>query len=292
MSDDTGETTVVRDVGPVWMTPAIAIAAVIALIGLGVGWRGLSYARDNRQALNADIEKVNEGSAHYATDLELFQERMAQNEKANADLQTNLGVLTKRIQFTQGQLQKARREAQGEAQQVRDESNQQIAAMGSQMDRQLATKASIDDVQAVNGQVEVVRSSLDSTNKDLLKARHEIGTLFIGGHYAVEMLLRMGERNSTEFTIAEKNKPQTVGGVTIELKSANPKKNQFNIVLVVDDKRIEARNRTVDEPIFVYTHNSEQPMEIVIDQVEKNRVTGYVSVPKVAQQASATDTGN
>jgi hypothetical protein len=292
MADDTGQRTVVREVGPVWTTPAIAIVAVVALVGLGVGWRGWSEARINRQALNADIEKVNEGSAHYATDLELFQERMAQDEKTNADLQASLGVLTKRIRFTQGQLQKARQEAQGEIQQIRDESNRQIAAMGSQIDGQLATKASNDDLQAVSGQVTVVRTHLDFTNNDLQEARHEIGTLFIGGHYAVEMLLRMGERDSTEFTIAERNKPQTVGGVTIELKKTNPKKNQFNVVLVVDDKRTEMRNRTVDEPIFFYTHQSQQPIEIVIDQVEKNKVTGYVSVPKLAQQASASNTGN
>jgi hypothetical protein len=292
MADDTGQRTVVQEVGSVWTTTAIAIVAVVALIGLGVGWRGWSEARINRQALNADIEKVNEGSAHYSTDLELFQERMAQDEKTNADLQASLGVLTKRIRFTQGQLQKARQEAQGEAQQIRDESNRQIAARGSQIDDQLATKASNDDLQAVSGQVAVVRTDLDFTNNDLQEARHEIGTLFIGGHYAVEMLLRMGERDSTEFTIAERNKPQTVGGVTIELKKTTPKKNQFNVVLVVDDKRTEMRNRTVDEPIFFYTHQSQQPIEIVIDQVEKNKVTGYVSVPKLAQQASASNTGN
>lgn len=225
-------------------------------------------------------------------DMQLFQARVAQDERTNADLQASFGVLTKRIRFTQGQLQKARQEAQGDLQQVRDESSRQIAAIGSQIDGQLTTKAGNDDLQAVSGQVAVVRTGLESTNNDLQEARHEIGTLFIGGHYAVEMLLRMGERDSTEFTIAERNKPQTVGGVTIELKKTNPKKNQFNLVLVVDDKRTEMRNRTVDEPIFIYTHHSQQPLEIVIDQVEKNKVTGYVSVPKVAQQASASNTVN
>jgi hypothetical protein len=292
MTDDTGRTNVVREGQFGWISLAIALVTILAFAGLGVGWRGLSDAQDNRQALNADIEKVNEGTARYATDMQLFQARVAQDERTNADLQASLGVLTKRIRFTQRQLQKARQEAQGDLQQVRDESSRRIAAIGSQIDGQLATKASNDDLQAVSGQVAVVRTGLESTNNDLQEARHEIGTLFIGGHYAVEMLLRMGERDSTEFTIAERNKPQTVGGVTIELKKTNPKKNQFNLVLVVDDKRTEMRNRTVDEPIFIYTHHSQQPLEIVIDQVEKNKVTGYVSVPKVAQQASASNTVN
>jgi len=291
MADETGRTNVVREVGPVWTTPAIVVVAILALVGLGVGWRGLNDAKINRQALNADIEKVNEGSAHYSTDLGLFQERVAQDERTNADLQASVNALTKRIRFTQSQLQKERQEAQGEAQQLRDESNRQIAAMGSHVDSQLATKASNDDVQSVTSQVAAVSARLDSTNKDLQEARTEIGTLFIGGHYAVEALLRMGERESTEFTIAAKNKAQTVAGVSIELKSANPKKNQFNLVLVADDKRTEKRNRTVDEPIFIYTHHSEQPLEIVIDRVGKNTVSGYLSVPKV-QQTSASNTQN
>jgi hypothetical protein len=69
-----------------WISPAIALVTILALVGLGVGWRGLSDAQGNRQALNADIEKVNEGSARYATDMQLFQARVAQDERTNADL--------------------------------------------------------------------------------------------------------------------------------------------------------------------------------------------------------------
>src|SRR5271165_2637151 len=186
MADDTGRTTVERKVQR--SVSAIALVAIIALIGLGLGWRGLSDAQDNQQALTADIEKINQGSALYATDMELFKDRMAQDEKMNADLRDSVSALTKRVQFTQAQLQKAQYQAQVEAQQIRGESTQQIAAMGTEMNSQMATKASNDDVQTISDQVAVVRTSLDAADQGLQEARQEIGTLVVGGHYAVETL--------------------------------------------------------------------------------------------------------
>jgi hypothetical protein len=82
-----------------------------------------------------------------------------------------------------------------------------------------------------------------------------------------------------------------VGDVTIELKGTDPKKNQCNLAIVVDDRRTEKRARTINEPIFFYVHGSRRPMEIVINQVEKNKVAGYLSVPKPVQQGG-TSSGN
>ena len=83
-----------------------------------------------------------------------------------------------------------------------------------------------------------------------------------------------------------------MGDVSIELRGTDPKKNQCNLALVVDDKRTEKRNRTIDEPIFFYAHGDKRPMEIVINQVEKNKVVGYLSnLPKTVQQVTTASAG-
>ena len=143
----------------------------------------------------------------------------------------------------------------------------------------------------MSGEVGVVRTDLESTKNDLNMARSEMGTLIAKNHDDVETLRRLGERDYIEFTIAEKNKPQKVGDVSVELRSADPKKNQCNLAIIVDDKRTEKRNRSVDEPIFFYADGAHQPMEVVINQVEKGKVTGYLSVPKGMQQPT-TAAGN
>jgi chromosome segregation ATPase len=288
MTDEAGRTTIVQEGGSGWVIPVILLVAVLAAAALGVGWKGLSYAQESRQALNNDIQSVKQS---YTADVKSLQQRLAQNEKTNADLMADLGVVTTRLQITEAQLKKARKDAQYEAQQIREDENKQFQAMNTQVDSQLATKASNDDVKEVSGQVTVVRTDLDSTKKDLQMARSEMGTLIAKNHDDIETLRRLGERDYTEFTVAAKNTPQKVGDVTIELKGTDPKKNQCNLAIVVDDKRTEKRNRTINEPIFFYAHGSRQPTEIVINQVEKNKVTGYLSVPKPVQQ-SATSSGN
>jgi hypothetical protein len=292
MKDDTEQTTVVQEGQPRWFAPAIGLVAILAVIALVVGWKGLSYAQESRQVSNSDIQAVKQNCMGNTKDVESLQQRLAQDEKTSAELLGTTTVLNKRLQITRAELQKARHEARDEAQQIRDESNSRLAAISNAVNAQLAAKASNDDVQAVSDQVSVLRTGLVSTDRDLLRMRGEIGALFVGGHLAVDALLWLGERDYTDFTIAAKNKPQRVGDITIELKGTNPKKNQFSVALIVDDKRTERRNYTINEPIFFYYHDARRPVEIVINQVEKNKVTGYLGVPKSVERASTASGGN
>jgi chromosome segregation ATPase len=288
MLDNNEKTTVVREGSAGWVIPVIIVVGILAVAGTVIGWKGLSYAQDSRQALTSDIQTVKQD---HTKDIESLQQRLAQNEKTNADLLGDLSVVTKRLQITQAQLKKARQDAQDEADKVRDDATKEIADMGTQVNGQLATKASNEDVKAVSGEVTVVRTDLDSTKNDLQMARSEMGTLIAKNHDDIETLRRLGERDYIEFTVAAKNTPQKVGDVTIELKGTDPKKNQCNLAIVVDDKRTEKRARTINEPIFFYAHGSRRPMEIVINQVEKNKIAGYLSVPKPLQQGG-TSNGN
>jgi hypothetical protein len=239
----------------------------------------LTYAQDNRQALNRAIGTLKQA---YAKDLDALQQRLARIEEASTNLQGDFSVVTKRLRITQGELKRAREEAQ----QVRAEENQQLAAMGRSVNGELATKANIEDVRTVRGEVGSVRADLEITKKDLQMARSEMGTLIAKNHDDIETLRRLDERDYFEFTLERKRSPEKLGDVTIELRRTYPKKNQCDLVLVVDDKRTEKRNRTINEPIFVYAHGARQPTEVVINLVENNKVLGYLSVPKVSQQTT------
>ena len=139
-----------------------------------------------------------------------------------------------------------------------------------------------------------VRTDLDTTREDLKMAKSEMGTLIARNHDEIDQLRRLGERDYTEFTIAGRNRPQKVANVTVELKGVNEKRNQFNLAMVVEDKRFEKKNRAANEPIFFYTTGTHIPEEIVINKIGKDTISGYVSIPKVNQQATsaATKSGN
>ena len=270
---------------PGWLVPAMALLGILAMANLWIGLKNSSYSEDSRHALNRDIQTMKQG---YANDLDSTRQRLAQTEKANTDLQDDFRVVAKRLQITQGQWKKSREEAQ----QIRDDDTIQLAAMDAKVKDQLDTKASTDDVKTVSGEVSGVRTDLNTTKNDLQMARSEMGTLIAKNHDDVETLRRLGERDYMEFTIGAKNMPQKIGDVAIELRSTDPKKNQCSLELVVDDKRTEKRNRTINEPIFFYAHGAHQPMEVVINQVGKNKVVGYLSIPKAMQQSTNSAGGN
>ena len=284
MADDIERTTVVQESAPGWISAALVVIGLLALTGIGFGWKDLGYAQDSAKSLNTDIQTMRQ---NYDSTLSAVQLRLSQSEQANTELQSDLTVVTNRLQITQGQLKKAREEAQ----QIRDDDTAQLAAMNAQVKDQLDTKASTEEVKSVSGEVSGVRTDLTSTKNDLQMARSELGTLIAKNHDDLEALRRLGERDYIEFTIDKKNAPQKVGDVQIELHSTDPKKNQCNLALVVEDQRTEKRNRTINEPIFFYAHGAHQPMEVVINQVEKNKVVGYLSVPKT-MQATTSASGN
>jgi hypothetical protein len=71
-----------------------------------------------------------------------------------------------------------------------------------------------------------------------------------------------------------------VGDLMVELRSVNPKKNLYTVAIYVDDARYEKRNRSANEPIYFFTHGSRAPVEFTVNQVGKDKIAGYLSVPK------------
>jgi hypothetical protein len=60
----------------------------------------------------------------------------------------------------------------------------------------------------------------------------------------------------------------------------NAKKNLFTVAIYADDARYEKKNRSVNEPIYFFTRGSRAPMEFTVNQVGKDTISGYLSVPK------------
>ncbi len=269
---------------PAWQLPAIIITALLAIGGLAFAYNS-STKLDSTQAYVAAQLKNQEATVQQ--DVSSMKDRLAQDEKANTDLQGDLKVVTDKLKITQGQLRKAR----AESAKLNSDTTDKLTALDTSVHSELATKATSDDVKTVDTKVVGVRTDLDATASDLKMARSEMGTLIAKNHDEIDSLRRLGERDYVEFTIAGKNKPQKVGNVTVELKGVNEKRNQFSVAMTVEDKRFEKKNRALNEPIFFYTSGTKMPDEIVINKVGKDTVSGYISIPKAnaaAQNTSAS----
>jgi len=273
---------------PGWIAAAIGVLAILALVAIGFSYYDYTTIVANQQAASAQVKTAQQDSAQQVAALD---KRLTASDASNASLQSDLGVVTKRLRLTEGELKQAR----DESAQIRSDSEQKIADLNnnvSTVNTQLATKASNDDLKAVNGSVDGVKTDLDSTKNDLKMARSELGTLIARNHEDIDTLRRMGERDYVEFTVTGRNKPQKIGGITVELRSVDTKKNKFTVALVVDDTRTEKKDRTIDEPIVFYPHGTHQADEFVVNSVGKDKITGYVSMPKNPGLSTVASSGN
>ena len=281
MSDE--QTVVKKNGGSSWQLPAIIVLGLGALGGLGFGWNASSKLDSTQQAVATQLKSTQQSVDQDMTSL---KDRLAQDEKANTDLQGDLKVVTGKLKITQGQLKKAREEAA----KLNDETNQKVTALDTSVHSELATKATSDDVKTVDTKVVGVRTDLDTTREDLKMAKSEMGTLIARNHDEIDELRRLGERDYTEFTITGKNRPQKIANVTVELKGVNQKHNQVSVAMTVEDKRFDKKNRAVNEPIFFYTSGTHIPEELVINKISKDTISGYVSIPKANSQGTTAAT--
>src|SRR6185437_15852730 len=276
--------TIVERESPSWHLPAMIVLGLIAIGGLWFGWNASTKLDTTQQAMTAQI-KQSEQSVQQ--DVSSLKDRLAQDEKANADLQGDLTLVTKKLKITQGQLKTAREEAS----KANDATTQKLTALDTSVHTELQTKATTDDVKTVDTKVGGVQTDLNSTKEDLKMARSEMGTLIARNHDEIDQLRRLGERDYVEFTVDGKNKPVKAGNITVELKGVNEKNNRFTVEMTVEDKKFVKKNRALNEPVFFYTSGARFPEEMVINKVGKNTVSGYVSIPKAnSEKAAATST--
>jgi hypothetical protein len=140
------------------------------------------------------------------------------------------------------------------------------------------------DVGAVRTDLSATRSDLERTSADLRRAIGDMGVLsglIATNSKDLQSLRELGDRNYFEFDLKKGEMTKKVGNLTLTLKKSDPKRNRYNIAVLADDRLVEKKDKTINEPVQLYTSNSKQPYEIVVNQVKKDEVVGYLATPKM-----------
>jgi myosin heavy subunit len=276
MSEERNESSPQAYGTPRWLVLALIIPVAIS------GW-ALWSSSNARQA----TQEVQQASAAETKTLrasvDQLQQQLVVSDQERRTAETQLGTVSDQLHKTQGAVGAARKQGKQLQDQLTD-----VESNVSGVKQELATKANGSDVDAVGNDVKGVRSDLDAAKQNLQMARSEFGTLVARNHEEIEQLRRLGLRDYFEFTLVKKGDTKSVGGVSVELRNSDPKRHQFTVNLVVDDMKLEKKNRSINEPIFFYTAGSRQALELVINRVEKNKVTGYLSAPKGSSVAQSS----
>lgn len=142
------------------------------------------------------------------------------------------------------------------------------------------------DLATVKTDAAATKAELEKTISDLKSTKGDLGVqsgLIATNGKELAALRALGERNYTEFRLTKEKTPRKVGEVQMRLKSADMKKNRYTLELIADDKLVEKKDKTINEPVQFMLSRATQPFEIVVNEVKKDMIAGYISSPKVQQ---------
>ncbi|HTM11437.1 MAG TPA: hypothetical protein VL127_00905 [Bryobacteraceae bacterium] len=142
------------------------------------------------------------------------------------------------------------------------------------------------DVGNVKTDVAATRSELEKTIATLKATQGDLGVqsgLIATNGKELAALKALGERNYTEFKLGKTKAPQKVGDIAVMLEKCDPKRNRYTIRVIADDKTVEKKDKTLNEPVQFLLSKATQPYELVVNDIKKDLISGYVSAPKVQQ---------
>ena len=140
------------------------------------------------------------------------------------------------------------------------------------------------EVGEVKIQAASTRSELDKTIADMHRVNGDMGVmsgLVATNSKEISALRALGERDYYEFSLSKTQARRMLAGINLVYKKADPKRNRYTLEVIADDKRVEKKDRTINEPVqFYVTSKARQPYELVINEVKKDTIVGYLSAPK------------
>ena len=264
---------------------AILVGAIVALLAANV------YMYLQLDRVKTDMAKLRESVLTEITNLRETSSVTNQTAKRHLD------SLKDELETTRRQANSMATQAKAEALKHAEQLASQIEAEQKKQQEQVASqlsqvKQSADtqiaavntDVTGVKSQLGMTQAELQKTVADLKKVTGDLGVQ--SGYIATNgkelaALKRLGERNIIEFNLGKSKQPQRVGDISLTLKKADPKRNKYTIEVLADDKTTEKKDRTINEPVqFYVAKGGRLPYEIVVNQVGKDKIVGYLSTPK------------
>jgi hypothetical protein len=127
---------------------------------------------------------------------------------------------------------------------------------------------------------EDVRKTGDQLDGKINSTRDELNRSIATNHEEVVQLQKRGERNIYEFDLAKSKQFQRVGPLSLSLRKADTKHRNYNLSMMVDDKAVDKEHVNLFEPVWITLAGEPQPIQLVVNQIDKNHVRGYISEPR------------
>src|SRR5437879_4140187 len=156
--------------------------------------------------------------------------------------------------------------------------NQMQQQLSEQQKQLASTREDIEKTRNdLDGKLNSTRTDLDGR---LSSTRDELNGSIARTHEQLVALEKRGERNYFEFQLDKSKNFQRVGPISLSLRKVNYKHKSFNVTMMIDDFKLDKKNVNLYEPVWITLTDRPQPVELVVNKVSKDQVTGYLSEPK------------
>jgi len=269
--------------------------------GLLIALGGIGYLASRNSQLSDQIAQMQDSTQAQISKLSaattsLLEERL-QSVSQEIDAVKSTGEKTSTaVRQTRAQAQKQNEELHSKLEEQQKQTTDQIAELKDTTSNTInavssdvsSVKSDVggvrNDVTTVKTDLGTTQSNLDKTNTDLKRAMGDMGVmsgLIATNSKDLAALRTLGERNYVEFDVTKKDAAKKVGDISVTLKKADTGRNRYTVAVFADDKLVEKRDKTINEPVQVYIGNNRFPYEIVVNQVKKDEIVGYLSTPKM-----------
>jgi chromosome segregation ATPase len=250
-------------------------------------------AQHDNAALRQELSQTN---ADLQGALKSFRDDLAQAEQdTTASLQKATSAATRHADVVAARLAKKTADQADELNAQLGQVKQSTQDQSTKIDGITTDVGAVKtDVVAVKTDLSANKQAIETTQSDLQRARGDLGLmsgLIATNSTQIKELKDLGDRNIFEFTLTRNGKMEKVGDIEVMLQKADVGHNRFTMELLADDKKIQKKDKTVNEPVQFYTGKARQPYEIVVNEVSKNTVKGYLATPKVTIARSESASG-
>jgi hypothetical protein len=243
------------------------IAAYIAAAAIGIG--GFGYAiheHNSAQTLTAQNQQIT-----------------AQNQQMTAQLASThsaLDALSAKVNALSTSVEKPATAPSRPAASHRAASHQH---------RTSAQEARFNKIQA---QLDAQGKAIDDARDNLASTRTELNGSIARTHDELVVLEKKGERSYFEFDLQKAKSGlfsfssgcasqfKREGPISLCLRKADTKHGFADLQLMVDDRNLTQKHVNLYQPAMYYQPDTQQPVEIVINNISKDHIHGYVSSPK------------
>jgi len=125
-----------------------------------------------------------------------------------------------------------------------------------------------------------LNSTRDELSGSLSSTRDELTGSIGRTHDDVVALQRRGERNYYEFQLTKSKEFRRVGPLSLSLRKVNTKRKSYDLAMFIDDNQMQKKSVNLYEPVWINLEDRPQPVELVVNQIGKDQIQGYISEPK------------